>query len=330
MNFAKGAPGEPSLLSIDDARTLFHEFGHGLHGLLSNVTYPAVSGTSVEKDFVELPSQLYEHWMMHPQVLKKFGRHYKTGKPVPEALLKKIKAARNFNQGFATVEYRGGGDRRSRPARAGGPERSRCGCVREGDAGQDRRAGRDRHAPSHPALPAHHRRLCVRLLQLHVVGGDGCRRVRRVRGEGRHLRSGHGEASSTTTSIPPAASATRPTPTRRSAAGCRRRRRCSRSGGWRQAHGAEWRRLPCWLQRPHAIQADEKSFVRGSSHDRAESPPGSNAGARAGRQPVAAGALLLGPGARRRHPADQVRAGVLSPRHACPDDDARPRRSWAS
>ena len=105
MNFAKGAPGEPSLLSIDDARTLFHEFGHGLHGLLSDVTYPAVSGTSVEKDFVELPSQLYEHWMMHPQVLKKFGRHYKTGKPLPEALLAKIKAARNFNQGFATVEY---------------------------------------------------------------------------------------------------------------------------------------------------------------------------------------------------------------------------------
>lgn len=105
MNFAKGAPGEPALLSIDDARTLFHEFGHGLHGLLSNVTYPAVSGTSVEKDFVELPSQLYEHWMMHPQVLKKFGKHTKTGKAVPEPLLKKIKAARNFNQGFATVEY---------------------------------------------------------------------------------------------------------------------------------------------------------------------------------------------------------------------------------
>ena len=69
MNFAKGAPGEPTLLSLDDARTLFHEFGHGLHGLLSNVTYPAVSGTSVEKDFVELPSQLYEHWLTRPEVL---------------------------------------------------------------------------------------------------------------------------------------------------------------------------------------------------------------------------------------------------------------------
>jgi peptidyl-dipeptidase Dcp len=104
-NFPKSAPGEPALLSLDDARTLFHEFGHGLHGLLSDVNYPAVCMTSVEKDFVELPSQLYEHWFTHPAVLKKFARHYKTGKPLPEALLKKIKAARNFNQGFATVEY---------------------------------------------------------------------------------------------------------------------------------------------------------------------------------------------------------------------------------
>jgi peptidyl-dipeptidase Dcp len=105
MNFAKGAPGEPALLSVDDARTLFHEFGHALHGLLSDVTYPAVSGTSVERDFVELPSQLYEHWVMHPQVLRKFGKHYKADSPVPERLIEKIKAARNFNQGFATVEY---------------------------------------------------------------------------------------------------------------------------------------------------------------------------------------------------------------------------------
>ncbi|HEX5998223.1 MAG TPA: M3 family metallopeptidase [Hyphomicrobiaceae bacterium] len=105
LNLAKGAPGEPTLLSIDDARTLFHEFGHALHGLLSRVTYPSVSGTSVERDFVELPSQLYEHWFMHPDVLKRFARHYKTGKPLPASLLKKINAARNFNQGFATVEY---------------------------------------------------------------------------------------------------------------------------------------------------------------------------------------------------------------------------------
>ncbi|HWB44274.1 MAG TPA: M3 family metallopeptidase [Hyphomicrobiaceae bacterium] len=105
MNFAKGGPGEPALLSIDDARTLFHEFGHALHGLLSDVTYPMVSGTSVERDFVELPSQLYEHWMMAPAVLRKFARHYKTGKPMPDSLIRRIEAARNFNRGFATVEY---------------------------------------------------------------------------------------------------------------------------------------------------------------------------------------------------------------------------------
>jgi peptidyl-dipeptidase Dcp len=105
LNLAKGAPGEPALLGIDDARTLFHEFGHALHGLLSNVTYPSVSGTAVERDFVELPSQLYEHWFMHPQVLERFARHYRTGRPLPKSLLEKIKAARNFNQGFATVEY---------------------------------------------------------------------------------------------------------------------------------------------------------------------------------------------------------------------------------
>jgi peptidyl-dipeptidase Dcp len=105
MNFAKAAPGGPTLLSLDDARTLFHEFGHALHGLLSDVTYPSVAGTSVERDFVELPSQLYEHWLLRPEVLARFARHYKTGKPVPAVLLKRLEAARNFNQGFKTVEY---------------------------------------------------------------------------------------------------------------------------------------------------------------------------------------------------------------------------------
>ena len=104
-NFAKGAEGEPSLLSPDDARTLFHEFGHGLHGMLSNVTYPSLSGTSVFTDFVELPSQLYEHWQERPEVLQKFARHYQTGEPLPEELLKRFLAARKFNQGFATVEF---------------------------------------------------------------------------------------------------------------------------------------------------------------------------------------------------------------------------------
>jgi peptidyl-dipeptidase Dcp len=104
-NFAKGADGEPSLLSPDDARTLFHEFGHGLHGMLSNVTYPSLSGTSVFTDFVELPSQLYEHWQERPEVLQQFARHYQTGEPLPEDLLKRFLAARKFNQGFATVEF---------------------------------------------------------------------------------------------------------------------------------------------------------------------------------------------------------------------------------
>jgi peptidyl-dipeptidase Dcp len=104
-NFAKGADGEPSLLSPDDARTLFHEFGHGLHGMLSNVTYPSLSGTSVFTDFVELPSQLYEHWQEQPQVLQQFARHHQSGEPLPEDLLKRFLAARKFNQGFATVEF---------------------------------------------------------------------------------------------------------------------------------------------------------------------------------------------------------------------------------
>jgi peptidyl-dipeptidase Dcp len=104
-NFAKGAEGQPALLSPDDARTLFHEFGHGLHGMLSNVTYPSLSGTSVFTDFVELPSQLYEHWQEQPQVLRQFAKHYQTGQSLPDDLLQRFLAARKFNQGFATVEF---------------------------------------------------------------------------------------------------------------------------------------------------------------------------------------------------------------------------------
>ena len=104
-NFPRGAEGQPALLSPDDARTLFHEFGHGLHGMLSNVTYPSLSGTSVFTDFVELPSQLYEHWQEQPQVLREFARHYQTGEPLPDDLLQRFLAARKFNQGFATVEF---------------------------------------------------------------------------------------------------------------------------------------------------------------------------------------------------------------------------------
>jgi peptidyl-dipeptidase Dcp len=104
-NFAKGAPGEPTLLSFDDARTLFHEFGHGLHGLLSDVTYQLVSGTNVLRDFVELPSQLFEHWLEEPAVLKRHARHHRTGEPIPDALIARLHRARHFNQGYETVRY---------------------------------------------------------------------------------------------------------------------------------------------------------------------------------------------------------------------------------
>ena len=95
----------PNLLTFDDARTLFHEFGHALHGLLSDVTYEFVSGTSVARDFVELPSQLYEHWLEVPEVLAAHARHASTGEPMPHEVMERMLAARNFDQGFATVEY---------------------------------------------------------------------------------------------------------------------------------------------------------------------------------------------------------------------------------
>jgi peptidyl-dipeptidase Dcp len=104
-NFAKGAPGQPTLLSMDDARTLFHEFGHGLHGLLSNVTYERLSGTQVLRDFVELPSQIFEHWITEPEVLKRHACHFQTGEPIPDDLVRRLHAARRFNQGYETVRY---------------------------------------------------------------------------------------------------------------------------------------------------------------------------------------------------------------------------------
>ncbi len=104
-NFSQGPEGQPTLLSLDDARTLFHEFGHGLHGLLSQVRFPRLSGTSVLRDFVEFPSQVFENWLTQPLILKKFALHAETGQPMPEALIQKILAAQTFNQGFSTVEY---------------------------------------------------------------------------------------------------------------------------------------------------------------------------------------------------------------------------------
>jgi peptidyl-dipeptidase Dcp len=101
-NFAKGSP---TLLSLDDVRTLFHEFGHGLHGLLSNVRYKGLSGPNVMRDFVELPSQLFEHWFMAPQVMRVHARHFESGAPIPEELVQRIQAARLFNQSYETSRY---------------------------------------------------------------------------------------------------------------------------------------------------------------------------------------------------------------------------------
>jgi len=104
-NFMKAAAGEPVLISWDDATTLFHEFGHALHGLASHVSYPTLSGTAVARDFVEFPSQLLEHWLSTPEVLERFARHHATGAPLSPEVVDRIKRAANFNQGFATVEY---------------------------------------------------------------------------------------------------------------------------------------------------------------------------------------------------------------------------------
>jgi len=104
-NFARGGAGEPTLLSLDDARTLFHEFGHGLHGLLSDVTYERLSGTQVLRDFVELPSQIFEHWINEPEVLQRHARHHQTGEPIPAALVQRLQRAQRFGQGYETARY---------------------------------------------------------------------------------------------------------------------------------------------------------------------------------------------------------------------------------
>lgn len=104
-NFSKPTEGQPALLSLDEASTLFHEFGHALHGLLSNVTYSSLSGTNVAQDFVEMPSQMMENWAFHPDVLPTYAVHYETGEPIPAELIEKLQKAKQFNQGFATTEY---------------------------------------------------------------------------------------------------------------------------------------------------------------------------------------------------------------------------------
>ena len=189
MNFAKGAEGEASLLSLADARTLFHEFGHALHGMLSDVTYPLISGTRVAGDFVEFPSQLYEHWIKEPEMLRRFALHYKTGEPMPEAL---------HRQAYERAPVQSGlGDGRIYGFRAGRPQAAprsvargcRCRRLRAAGAGADRHARRNRHASSRSPFPAYLLgRLFGRLLQLPMVGSSRRRRLRGVRGGRRHLR----------------------------------------------------------------------------------------------------------------------------------------------
>ena len=195
MNFAQGEEGQPTLLSLDDARTLFHEFGHALHGLLSDVTYSSISGTSVARDFVELPSQLFEHWLTTPEVLQRFALHHETGKPMPQKLTERLKKARNFNQGFSTVEYVA--------SALVDMELHALTDAETLDVSAFERTTLDKLGmPSEivmrhrlPAFPAHHRRLCGGLLQLHVVGGNGRGRFRRVRGSRRSVRRRDGKAA---------------------------------------------------------------------------------------------------------------------------------------
>src|SRR6202011_3416413 len=104
-NFDKPAPGQPALLTFDNVNTMFHEFGHALHGMFSNVKYPTLTGTNVPRDFVEFPSQFNEHWALEPVVFAHYAKHSQTGKPMPRLLVEKIKKAKTFNQGYKTTEY---------------------------------------------------------------------------------------------------------------------------------------------------------------------------------------------------------------------------------
>ena len=111
-NFEKPAPGEPALLSFDDVTTMFHEFGHGLHGMFANTEYPSLSGTQVPRDFVEFPSQFNEHWASYPAVFAHYARHYKTGEPMPAELVAKIKKSQDLQPGLCAD--RDAGRRRTR------------------------------------------------------------------------------------------------------------------------------------------------------------------------------------------------------------------------
>ncbi len=197
MNFSKASGSAPTLLSFDDARTLFHEFGHALHGLLSDVTYPAISGTSVSRDFVEFPSQLFEHWLEEPQVLKRFAVHYRTGTGDAGRAVRPAGRGAQLQPGLRDERISRLGDRRSRAAPEARRRRHRLRRVRAGLARRARHAGRDRAAPPPAALRPRlrRRRLLRRLLQLHVVGGARFGRLRGLRGGGRPVRPGARQAA---------------------------------------------------------------------------------------------------------------------------------------
>ena len=190
MNFSKPTPDRPSLLTLTEVTTLFHEFGHALHGMLSDVVYPSMSGTSTPTDFVEFPSQVFEHWACRPEVLEKYARHFETGAPIPQSMIDRITASRHFNQGFGTVEFLASALvdfklhwRADAPADIGAAEADILSGIAMPDTIVD--------AASFASFCACicRRRLCGRLLFLPLVGNAGRRRFRRLRGGRRHLRS---------------------------------------------------------------------------------------------------------------------------------------------
>ncbi|MEJ0004208.1 MAG: M3 family metallopeptidase [Pararobbsia sp.] len=197
-NFARGGDG-PTLLSADDVRTLFHEFGHGLHGMLSDVRYGRLSGTQVPQDYVELPSQLMENWANVPEVLARHARHVTTGEAIPAGLLERMRAAQSFNQGFETVAYTASAlidlALHLHPDPAGldiarfeHEERERLGVPRE--VGMRHRLPHFNHLFSGAGL-------CGRLLRLYVGRGPRSRSVRRLRGNRRPVRPGAGRQAAT-------------------------------------------------------------------------------------------------------------------------------------
>ncbi len=234
MNFSKAGEGEPTLLSFDDAKTLFHEFGHALHGLLSDVTYPMVAGTGVLTDWVELPSQLYEHWLEHPEILRRFAVHYRSGEPIPEDLLRRLVAARTFNQGCATVEYVASAlvdlDIHLRPE----PARPKASTSTPSSRTRSRASAcRPRSScATGPPISNTYSRATATPRPITATCGRRCSTPTRSRRSRRPATSSMPAPprSCTITSTPPAARATRPSSTPPSAADCRRRRGCS-SGG---------------------------------------------------------------------------------------------------